>query len=104
MDRWEKSVYVQIQILVSEERGIFMEIQMNIDEECLRYIMEHGLLEKVYSVIGLGEVLLWMDKYPEVLEKDKPSYLYTGEGAVDVVLKMERQGDTFIVTVDQICY
>lgn len=82
----------------------FMEIQMNIDAECLRYILEHGLIEKVYSVIGLGEVLLWMDKYPEVLEKDKPSYLYTGEGAVDVVLKMERQGDTFIVTVDQICY
>lgn len=23
MDRWEKSVYVQIQIVVSEERGIF---------------------------------------------------------------------------------
>ncbi len=88
--------------LLLRKGEFFMEIQMNIDEECLRYIMEHGLIEKVYSVIGLGEVLHWMDKYPEVLEKDKPSYLYTGESEVDVVLKMERQGDTFIVTVDQI--
>jgi len=80
----------------------FMEIQMNIDAECLNLILEHNLIEKLHSCIGLGEVLDWITEHPEVLERDKPSFLYTGEEGVSVVLKMERQGDVLCVTVDQV--
>ena len=96
---WYQSAYLQILIVVSMERGIFMKIQMEFDEHCIKYILEHNLSEKIMPYISLGEVLLWMTEHPDVLEKVEPHYLWTGGREVGVVLEMKKEDDTYHVTV-----
>ena len=94
----DKSAYIPAQVFFVE-RGIFMNIQMNFDADCLEYILKNNLLEKIRPYLSLGEVLEWMADHPEVLACKKDEHLYTGAEGVGVVLRLHREKDTFTVTV-----
>ena len=76
-----------------------MNIQMNFDADCLEFILKNNLLEKIGSCLSLSEVLEWMADHPEVLACKKDAHLYTGTEGVDIVLRIHREEDAFIVMV-----
>ena len=76
-----------------------MNIQMNFDADCLEFVLNNNLMEKIRPYLSLSEVLEWMADYPDVLACKKDVYLYTGAEGLGVVLKMHREEDAFMVTV-----
>ena len=97
MGRGEVCLYASLSVFV--ERGIFMNIQMNFDADCLEFILKNNLLEKIRPYLSLGEVLEWMADYPDVLACKEDAHLYTGTEGVGIVLRLHREEDTFTVTV-----
>ena len=97
MGRGEVCLYASLSVFV--ERGIFMNIQMNFDADCLEFILKNNLLEKIRPYLSLSEVLEWMANYPEVLACKKDSTLYTGTEGVSIVFRLHREEDTFTVSV-----
>jgi hypothetical protein len=76
-----------------------MNIQMNFNADCLEFVLNNNLMEKIRPYLSLSEVLEWMADYPDVLACKKDVYLYTGTEGLGVVLKMHREEDAFMVTV-----
>ncbi|SHK58366.1 hypothetical protein SAMN05216582_10875 [Selenomonas ruminantium] len=76
-----------------------MNIQMNFDAACLKFILKNDLLEKIRPYLSLSEVLEWMANYPEILERKKDAHLYTGTEGLGIVLRLHREEDVFTVTV-----
>lgn len=82
--------------------GFFMNIQMNFDEQCLKFILRNNLSEKIRPYLSLGEVLQWIANHPEVLDNHNGGALWTGSREVGIVLELDRQGDTYCITVANI--
>ncbi len=80
-----------------------MKIQMNFDQNLIKFILKHNLSEKISPCISLGEVLLWMAEHPDVLTNEGPQCLWTSNGDVGVVLEMTHKDDTYYVTVYDVC-
>ena len=79
-----------------------MNIQMNFDEQCLKFILRNNLSEKIRPYLSLGEVLQWIANHPEVLDNHNGGALWTGSREVGIVLELDRQGDTYCITVANI--